>query len=372
MSVHLLMERVVDVMAWDLLEPSIDSEMLPISSEHAAQTWPEAAELLDAHASHLDQLSTYLAAQHSSIHEAQCRRIARVLRADIARAIELGDRERAARRLACMLDAARQLMRAERLIVDRSSGSGILRTSVETFDEVGADHFDADTVRPALDRLSNAQLSWLTLSAHQQRLEDDKQRLASLYKAHGVDPRNSLDTPNALPAAFEGTWIGDLTVRHGDDRVFPRVRLVIDRNPRDPRLASVQYISSNHASDWFAAEQPDAAAHWGDGEPSVEYDYTFQKEDRASEIWIRVVERSGNDGVEYEPVRSTHLTLFSGHRIQIIDLTPMGLSAVGTVMTLQLAADGSIDFEVQTLEARTITSMPAAHGLWTGRLERVD
>lgn len=118
-SVNLLMERVVDVMEWELLEPAIDPELLPISSERAAQTWPEAADLLDEHAAHLDDLCAHFATDDMSMHQGHCRRAARVLRADIARAIETGNRERAARRLAGMLDAARQLT-ASRATAHRS------------------------------------------------------------------------------------------------------------------------------------------------------------------------------------------------------------------------------------------------------------
>ncbi len=367
-SVDVLRERVVEVLEWDLLDPSVDPELVPISPG-AATSWAEAAELLDEHASELDELCELFASpEGNAVHHGVARQSARVFRADLARAVELGDRERATRRLAGMLDAARHTMRVERLLIARLSGLSVLRLATEAFEELGPDHFEAGTLRPSLDQLARSKLGWVTMLNQ----EDEKRRLASLYAAYEIDPRDSLETLNVLPEAFEGIWTGDLAVRHSDDRVFPRVRLAIRRDAEDPRLIVVEYTASNQGSDWFETTHPRVADQWGDGTPEVEHRYLFQREDRASDIWVRVVERDGADGVEYEPIRSTHLTLFSGHRIQIIDLTPMGLSAVGSVMSIQLTDDGAIDFEVQTLEARTITAMPAAIGLWIGRLERED
>ncbi|MEL7484210.1 MAG: hypothetical protein AAFN41_07630 [Planctomycetota bacterium] len=378
-SVHLLTERVVDVMQWDLLEPGIDPELLPVSSQSAAQTWPEAADLLDEHAPHLDELCELFAlSEASAVHNGVFRQSSRVFRADIARAVELGDRERAARRFAGMLNAVRHTMRTERALIGRLIGLSILSSATDAFEILGPDRFDPEMMRTPLDQLARSQPGWVIMSKSQPNQDDQKRKLAAIFAAYNVDPGTSLETPNVLPPGFEGTWEGSLGVSHTDDSLYFWVRLQINRSKDDPRQVSVEVTYWNRLKPWVEGQIDSwmgITPEWfgaNDEEPESSLSHRFQREDHPNNLWIKTVEREGNKGTELVPIRSTHLTYFTGGRLHIVDLTPMGLSATGSIMSVQLTKDDAIEFEVQTLEARTITAMPAASGLWTGRLERAD
>lgn len=376
-TVRILDNRVVDVLNSNLGDLSIDEERLSLTPGEV-ETWDEAAALLDEHAPTLDVLCDAMAQDHMSFYnQRSTSRISQVLRVDAARAIQIGDRERATRRLVGLLDMARHLMRDDELLIGYLHGSIALGSLEWLVDQLGTAHYDSAKLSPALKRLVRDGLTWTTLSSHQAVQTKKQETLRVLFAAAGVDPGDLFATPNAVPRAFEGTWSGDMRYHSGDDRFRLRGEILIERHHDDATLARLSYTNWLDMTDcyreetqWTDENNPFGA---GDDIPDSIFEELFRKRDEANDTWVRVIAKQDQAGeTTYDAVPSTHFTLFPNGRLELIDLSPMGLSASGLTMSLKLNEDGSMFAELLELEAKAMTAMPAPTGLWTGVLKRVD